>query len=80
MTVLSPRRYHRRRLQKLVDNGPNPPPGETGAKHIIREDGRRVSLAVVKGDADRRLEPGDKVGGKGTQMTADGGGVARCCV
>ncbi|KAG2453789.1 hypothetical protein HYH02_001998 [Chlamydomonas schloesseri] len=49
------------KLQKLVDNGPNPPPGETGAKHIIREDGRRINLAVLKSGADRRLEPGDKV-------------------
>ncbi|KAG2501690.1 hypothetical protein HYH03_000192 [Edaphochlamys debaryana] len=49
------------KLQKLVDNGPNPPPGETGAKNIIREDGRRINLAVLKSGADRRLEPGDKV-------------------
>lgn len=50
------------RLQKLVDNGPNPPPGETGAKNIIREDGRRINLAVLKSGADRRLEIGDRVG------------------
>ncbi len=43
-----------------MDNGPNPPPGETGAKNIIREDGRRINLAVVKSASDRRLEPGDK--------------------
>ncbi|GLI67975.1 hypothetical protein VaNZ11_012311 [Volvox africanus] len=49
------------KLQKLVDHGPNPPPGETGAKHIIREDGRRINLSVLKSGADRRLEPGDKV-------------------
>eukprot|EP00195_Chlamydomonas_chlamydogama_P000980 CAMPEP_0202924892 /NCGR_PEP_ID=MMETSP1392-20130828/79214_1 /ASSEMBLY_ACC=CAM_ASM_000868 /TAXON_ID=225041 /ORGANISM="Chlamydomonas chlamydogama, Strain SAG 11-48b" /LENGTH=436 /DNA_ID=CAMNT_0049618649 /DNA_START=166 /DNA_END=1474 /DNA_ORIENTATION=+ len=49
------------RLQKLVDNGPHPPPGETGAKFIIREDGRRINLAYMRGAADRRLEIGDKV-------------------
>eukprot|EP00955_Chlamydomonas_euryale_P010158 108831-Chlamydomonas_euryale.AAC.1 len=32
------------KLQGLVDNGPHPPPGETGAKFIIREDGRRINL------------------------------------
>jgi hypothetical protein len=31
--------YNIERLQKLVENGPHPPPGETGAKYIIREAG-----------------------------------------
>eukprot|EP00798_Chlamydomonas_sp_ICE-L_P031185 gene31185-6329_t len=47
-------------LQKLVDNGPHPPPGETGAKFIIREDGRRINLTFMKAGADKRLEIGDK--------------------
>lgn len=51
------------RAQKLVDNGPHPPPGETGAKFIIREDGRRINLAFMGSGQDRRLEYGDKVGG-----------------
>lgn len=51
------------RLQQLVDNGPSPPPGETGAKFIIREDGRRLNLYQMQlGGYDRRLEIGDKVG------------------
>ncbi len=49
------------RLQKLVDNGPHPPPGETGAKYIIREDGRRINLMYMRAAADRRLEIRDKV-------------------
>ena len=50
------------RMQKLVDNGPHPPPGETGAKYIIREDGRRINLVYMRAASDRRLEVGDKVG------------------
>lgn len=46
------------KLQKLVENGPHPPPGETGAKYIIREDGRRINLAFNR---ERHLELGDKV-------------------
>ena len=49
-------------MQKLVDNGPHPPPGETGAKYIIREDGRRINLVYMRAASDRRLEVGDKVG------------------
>ena len=60
---LTPLFFHVSRLQKLVDNGPHPPPGETGAKFIIREDGRRINLAFMKAGADRRLELGDKVHG-----------------
>ncbi len=63
------------RLQKLVDNGPNPPPGETGAKNIIREDGRRINLAVLKSGADRRLEIGDRVRGAGTIVVP---GISLC--
>lgn len=42
--------------QELVNNGPHPPPGLTGAKSIIRADGRRINLAYVRSDADRQLE------------------------
>ena len=35
------------RLRKLVENGPHPPPGETGAKYIIRSDGKRVDLRFL---------------------------------
>merc|ERR1719409_734522 len=31
-------RYNIDELTRLVENGPHPPPGETGAKYIIRED------------------------------------------
>lgn len=45
-----------RRLQALVDAGPTPPPGETGAKFIIRKDGRRINLAFLRDGASRALE------------------------
>jgi hypothetical protein len=44
------------RLQALVDAGPTPPPGETGAKFIIRKDGRRINLAFLRDGASRALE------------------------
>ncbi|KAL6754081.1 hypothetical protein V8C86DRAFT_2713077 [Haematococcus lacustris] len=53
--------FNRERMQQLVDYGPHPPPGETGAKFIIREDGRRINLEFLKAGQDRRLELGDKV-------------------
>ena len=49
------------RLEHLVDIGPYPPPGETGAKFIIREDGQRLDLRYLKRDQDRLLEFGYKV-------------------
>lgn len=52
---------NRARLQALADAGPHPPPGQTGAKCIVRADGRRVNLAYARADADRRLEVGDRV-------------------
>jgi hypothetical protein len=36
--------------QALVNNGPHPPPGQTGAKFIIREDGRRINLGFMRPD------------------------------
>ena len=53
-----------RRLQQLVENGPHPPPGQTGAKYIIREDGQRLDLRFLKKDSDRHLEFGYKVRGR----------------
>lgn len=52
---------NRAKLQALVDAGPTPPPGETGAKFIIRKDGRRINLAFLRDGASRALEIGDKV-------------------
>lgn len=46
------------RLQAVVDAGPTPPPGETGAKFIIRKDGRRINLAFLRDGASRALEVG----------------------
>jgi hypothetical protein len=46
--------------------------GETGAKFIIREDGRRINLAFLKAGQDRRLELGDKVGVSGCMITRCG--------
>ena len=53
--------YNVEKLTKLVENGPHPPPGETGAKYIIREDGQRLDLRYLKKSSDRHLEYGYKV-------------------
>jgi len=50
------------RLKELVEYGPHPPPGKTGAKYIIREDGQRLDLRYLKKDSDHHLELGYKVG------------------
>ena len=44
------------RLTKLVQNGPFPPAGETGARYIIRADGRRLDLKFLTKESDRHLE------------------------
>jgi len=49
------------RLKELVEYGPHPPPGKTGAKYIIREDGQRLDLRYVKKSSDLHLELGYKV-------------------
>jgi DNA-directed RNA polymerase II subunit RPB1 len=49
------------RLKELVEYGPHPPPGKTGAKYIIREDGQRLDLRYVKKSSDQHLELGYKV-------------------
>lgn len=41
-----------------MDNGPHPPPGETGARFIIRDDGARHDLRYIKRDTNRNLEIG----------------------
>ena len=46
------------RLARLVEYGPHPPPGQTGAKYIVREDGQRLDLRFLRRDADRHLECG----------------------
>jgi len=48
-------------LKELVDNGPHPPPGKTGAKYIIRDDGQRLDLRYLKKSSDHHLELGYKV-------------------
>ena len=53
--------YNIERLRKLVENGPHPPPGETGAKYIIREDGQRLDLRFLKKESEKRLEYGYRV-------------------
>ncbi|KAL5713952.1 DNA-directed RNA polymerase [Ranunculus cassubicifolius] len=43
--------YNIERLKELVEYGPHPPPGKTGAKYIIREDGQRlVERHLIDGD------------------------------
>lgn len=44
-----------------MEYGPHPPPGKTGAKYIIRDDGQRLDLRYLKKDSDRHLEYGYKV-------------------
>uniref|UniRef100_A0A0E0DM49 DNA-directed RNA polymerase subunit n=1 Tax=Oryza meridionalis TaxID=40149 RepID=A0A0E0DM49_9ORYZ len=53
--------YNIERLKELVEYGPHPPPGKTGAKYIIREDGQRLDLRYVKKSSDQHLEQGYKV-------------------
>lgn len=49
------------RLRELVEYGPHPPPGKTGAKYIIRADGQRLDLRYLKQSSDQHLELGYKV-------------------
>ncbi|AQL05371.1 Mitochondrial import inner membrane translocase subunit Tim17/Tim22/Tim23 family protein [Zea mays] len=51
----------RSNLLVLVEYGPHPPPGKTGAKYIIRGDGQRLDLRYVKKSSDQHLELGYKV-------------------
>lgn len=50
----------RNRLKELVEYGPHPPPGKTGAKYIIRDDGQRLDLRYLKKSSDHHLELGYK--------------------
>ena len=62
------------RLKELVEYGPHPPPGKTGAKYIIREDGQRLDLRFLKKSSDRHLELGYKVLGARVRMVS-----CSCC-
>ncbi|KAG9143347.1 hypothetical protein Leryth_022599 [Lithospermum erythrorhizon] len=53
--------YNIERLRELVEYGPHPPPGKTGAKYIIRDDGQRLDLRYLKKSSDQHLELGYKV-------------------
>ncbi|XLU31412.1 hypothetical protein S245_067478, partial [Arachis hypogaea] len=52
--------YNIERLKELVEYGPNPPPGKTGAKYIIRDDGQRLDLRYLKKSCHPHLEIGYK--------------------
>ncbi|KAG4153661.1 hypothetical protein ERO13_D03G005300v2 [Gossypium hirsutum] len=52
--------YNIERLKELVEYGPHPPPGKTGAKYIIRDDGQRLDLRYLKKSSDHHLELGYK--------------------
>lgn len=41
--------------------GSHPPPGKTGAKYIIRDDGQRLDLRYIRKSIDQHLEVGYKV-------------------
>lgn len=43
-----------------MEYGPHPPPGKTGAKYIIRDDGQRLDLRYLKKSSDHHLELGYK--------------------
>jgi hypothetical protein len=49
------------RLKEPFVYGPHPPPGKTGAKYIIMDDGQRLDLQYVKKRNDQHLELGYKV-------------------
>jgi hypothetical protein len=49
------------RMRELVESGPHPPPGKTGARYIIRDDGTRMDLRYLRTERDRFLQPGYKV-------------------
>ncbi|KAL5727166.1 DNA-directed RNA polymerase [Ranunculus cassubicifolius] len=53
--------YNLERMKELVEYGPHPPAGATGAKYIIRTDGQRLDLRYLKNTSDRHLEVGYKV-------------------
>ncbi|XP_052297209.1 DNA-directed RNA polymerase II subunit RPB1-like [Citrus sinensis] len=53
--------YNIERLKELVEYGPHPPPGKTGAKYIITDDGQRLDLRYLKKSSDHHLELGYKV-------------------
>ncbi|KAL3142999.1 DNA-directed RNA polymerase II subunit rpb1 [Trebouxia sp. C0009 RCD-2024] len=57
--IVTPHNYER--LKELVEYGPHPPPGKTGARFIIREDGQRLDLRYRRKDSDVHLQPGYKV-------------------
>ncbi|KDD73427.1 domain 2 of RNA polymerase Rpb1, partial [Helicosporidium sp. ATCC 50920] len=46
------------KLRALVENGPHPPPGSTGARFIVRDDGTRLDLRYLRTERDRFLQPG----------------------
>ncbi|KAI8012893.1 DNA-directed RNA polymerase II subunit 1 [Camellia lanceoleosa] len=53
--------YNIERSDELVEYGPHPPPGKTGAQYIIREDGQRLDLRYLRKSSDHHLELGYKV-------------------
>ncbi|KAK7840756.1 dna-directed rna polymerase ii subunit 1 [Quercus suber] len=48
--------YNIERLKELVEYGPHPPPGKTGAKYIIRDDGQRLDLRYLKKSSGAAFE------------------------
>ncbi len=61
--TVTPHNYDR--LRQLVEIGPHPPPGQTGAKSIVRDDGQRLDLRFLKKEEDRHIEVGYKVRARG---------------
>ncbi|KAL0366613.1 UNVERIFIED_CONTAM: DNA-directed RNA polymerase II subunit RPB1 [Sesamum radiatum] len=63
--------YNIERLKELVEHGPHPPPGKTGAKYIIRDDGQRLDLRFLKKSSDQHLELGYKGNGLREEVGPD---------
>ncbi|KMZ61970.1 DNA-directed RNA polymerase [Zostera marina] len=53
--------YNIERMKEYVAYGSHPPPGKTGAKYIIRDDGQRLDLRYIRKSIDQHLEVGYKV-------------------
>ena len=59
-------------MRQLVENGPHPPPGQTGARYIIRDDGTRMDLRYLRTERVRQ----GRAGGAGER--GKGKGLPQC--
>jgi len=65
-------------MRQLVENGPHPPPGQTGARYIVRDDGTRMDLRYLRTERVRRAAAvGRAACCGGAQMAVVCGGLFR---